>query len=299
MSAQNAPYDASGGLFPPGMGMSTRGGASRTNGGVECIGVNGRNRVPTGSIAGRVHRSFPRMRRTVVGFSLLLVLLGGCWGGVDAADPAEVAFAGDATELSSYRRERSAVPDIPVGGGLVVPPDRATASARVEVRAPDPGAAVERAHEVATYVRGLWSEDPQCSARVVDYSPVHAQGSESGASFSVTVSAQLGDRETTIARIQRVEGCLERFRSLATDSDLRGVQVSVGSMVATVDNPGRFRAQLLQERLEPLREVSGLEGIPEQFEATGVRCTSAGEVTILQRALGGVTLGVDFGCTRT
>ena len=70
-------------------------------------------------------------------------------------------------------------------------------------------------------------------------------------------------------------------------------------MVATVDDPGRFRSQLLQQRLKPLREVSGLADIPEQFDATGVRCTSAGEVTILQRTLGGVTLGIDFTCGRT
>lgn len=181
----------------------------------------------------------------------------------------------------------------------MVPPDRATAGASVEVRAPDPVAAVERAQEVARYVSGLWSEDPLCSARVVDYSPVHAQGSEAGASFSVSVSAELGGLDTTLARMERVEDCLVRFRSIATDSDLRGVQVSVGSMIATVDDPGRFRSQLLQQRLEPLREVSGLANIPGQFDPAGVRCTSAGEVTILQRTLGGVTLGVDFACART
>lgn len=219
---------------------------------------------------------------------------------MDAADPAEVAFAGDATGLRSYGGSE-VVPAVnpALVGGLVVPPDGASARANIEVRASDPGAAVERAQEVATYVSGLWSEDPLCSARVLDYSPAHVQGSESAASFSVSVSAQLEGLETTIARIERVEDCLARFRSIATDSGLRGVQVSVGSMVATVDDPGSFRAQLLQERLEPLRAVSALENMPEQFAPSGVRCTSAGEVTILQRTLGGVTLGVDFGCTRT
>lgn len=180
----------------------------------------------------------------------------------------------------------------------MVPPDRATASANVEVRALDPVSAVERAQEVATHISGLWAEDPLCTALVVDYSPVHAQGSESSASFSVKVSAQLGGLGTTLARMERVEDCLGRFRSIATDSGLRGVQVSVGSMIATVDNPGRFRAQLLQQRVEPLREVSELADIPDQFDPAGVRCTSSGDVTIHGRRLGGVTLGIDFGCTR-
>ena len=240
------------------------------------------------------------MLRTAIGSLILLALLGGCWGGVDAADPAEVAFVADASDLRSYRGgEGIPAPDAHVAGGLVVPPDRATARASVEVRAPDPVAAVERVQEVATYVSGLWSEDPLCSARVVDYSPVHAEGSESEASFSVSVSAQLAGVDTTLARMERVEDCLVRFRSIATDSDLRGVHVSVGSMFATVDDPGSFRSQLLQQHLEPLREVSGLADIPVQFDPTGVRCTSAGEVTILQRTLGGGTLGIDFACART
>ncbi len=240
------------------------------------------------------------MHRTALGSSVLSLVLGGCWGGLDAADPAEVAFAADAEELSSYRSsERAPGPDASVPTGLVVPPDRATASASVEVRASDPEAAVARAHDVATYVRELWSDDPLCSARVLDYSPAHAQGSESGASFSVSVSAHLRGLDTTIARMERVEECLARFRNIATDSGLRGVHVRVGAMVASVDDPGSFRAQLLQARLEPLREVSALQDIPDQFDSKGVRCTSAGDVTVLQRTLGGVTLGVDFGCSRT
>lgn len=76
------------------------------------------------------------------------------------------------------------------------------------------------------------------------------------------MSVQLSGLEATTDRMDRVEDCLARFRSIWTDSGLRRVQVRVGAMSATIDNPESLRAQLLQARLEPLREVSALENIP-------------------------------------
>ena len=233
-----------------------------------------------------------------------LTLLGGCWRSEKAADPAKVAFAEDAagSDIRSYvSRESADGPQAPPPDeqGLSVPPDSASVSATVKVRAETADAAVKQARDVAQYVGGLWAEDPYCAASVLDYSPVHQVGSEAGASFSVSVSADLKGLHDTLARMARVEDCLSRFRDLAADPDLRGVSVTVGAMVATVEDPAQYRTQLLRQRLAPLHAVAGLGDVPEQFDAARVRCTSAGEVRIVRRSLGGVRLVVDFGCVRS
>ncbi len=134
---------------------------------------------------------------------------------------------------------------------------------------------------------------------MLDYGAAHNQRSEAVASFSVALTIDLAGLDVALARMERIEECLGRFRSLAHDESLEGVRMRVGPVVPTVDRLDRFREPLLQRHLEPLRAVAALPNVPAQFDPLATRCTSTGAVSILERTLSGVTIDVDFTCTGT
>ncbi|MBX3269057.1 MAG: hypothetical protein KF729_02280 [Sandaracinaceae bacterium] len=234
--------------------------------------------------------------------SLCLLLLAGCGFGARAepAAPA-VAFAGEPAS-SDYLWSRGAAAAAPDasdlerqlhGGAFLVPPDRALVRVDVTGRAPTRAELAARMDDATRAMRATLAVPGACAAAVVALGAPRREGERWSATATLSIDVPLAGLDDVAARFARVERCMERFDAMG--AELAGLELAVSHPLPTVDRPHLHRAALLERAVGPLREVAAFDG-PPAFDPNGVRCTSRGEVTIVERSLAGIALRVDLEC---
>ncbi len=239
------------------------------------------------------------MTHRAIAFALLT--LAGC-GFADRAEPEtpDVAFAGaPATADSAWSRgSYAAAPDATgleqdLHGRYLVPPDRALVRVEVTAHAATRGGVGERIRAAATQLRADLAVPGACEVSVVDFGSPRGAGEDWADTATLRLDVPLTGVADVAERFARVERCMQRFSTLGAVA--RDLELAVSHPLPTVDRPDAHRAALLERALAPLREV-GATGGPAAFDATGVRCTSRGEVTITERSLHGIAMTVDLEC---
>jgi hypothetical protein len=180
-------------------------------------------------------------------------------------------------------------------GASTVAPDRALVSLEMTVEATSRAAALEQVRAKADALRAR-GEGEGCSTSIWSFGPIQGHGEEHTASATLRLDVDLRGLTSPADRHTRIEACLAPLYDLPADT-FEGVHLRIGEPRVTIDDPSAHRARLLERRFEALRAVEAMAGAPAQFRATGLRCTSSGQVSITHRSLSGVRLAVDFACS--
>ena len=206
-----------------------------------------------------------------------------------------IAEPGELLSGSDYGGERWVAsppppePDAPV---LVVPPDGARVDLTVAVDGKDFDTTASRLRAAVETLTDAISEHEGCTVTWEDYGPPAARGGgafAAGAQLRLRVDLQ-GLVDTT-ARADRLDDCLRRVDAAALGE---GVGLQRSAPVITLSRPDAHLGALLEQRLVPLRALGELANVPETFEPA--RCHSSGTVSVIDRRLAGVTLGLEFRC---
>lgn len=179
-------------------------------------------------------------------------------------------------------------------GAISVAPDRALVSLESTVEAITRAAALERVRATAEALRTR-GEGEGCTTSIWSFGPIAGHGESHTASATLRLDVDLRGLSTPADRQARIEACLAPLYDLPADT-FEGLHLRIGEPRVTIDDPSAHRARLLERRFAELRAVEAMAGAPAQFRATGLRCTSSGQVSITQRSLSGVRLAVDFQC---
>jgi len=179
-------------------------------------------------------------------------------------------------------------------GAIWVAPDRALVSLESSIEATSRAAALERVRATADALRAR-GEGEGCAASIWSFGPIAGHGEAHIASATLRLDIDLRGLATPADRQARIEACLAPLYDLPADT-FEGLHLRIGEARVTVDDPSAHRARLLERRFAELRAVEAMADAPAQFRATGLRCTSSGQVSITQRTLSGVRLEVDFAC---
>lgn len=240
-------------------------------------------------------------QRTVFILIALTTALAGCGFEERAtAEAPEVAFAGAPITADSAWSRGYAGPapdaselEADLHGRYLVAPDRALVRVEVTGHGPSRAAVTDRIRAGATQLVGALAVPGACEVSVVDFGSPRGSGEQWADTATLRIDVPLAGVTDVSERFARVERCMQRFVSLGASA--RDLDLAVSQPLATVDHPDAHRAALLERALRPMREVEDTEG-PTAFDASGVRCTSRGEVTITQRSLHGVAMTVDLEC---
>ncbi len=213
------------------------------------------------------------------------------------------------TFTRSYRTEVQKAPDAqdPADVLFSVAPDAARSEAVLTVWAGTHVDASRKALAASQQVLETLGSTGECSGTLRDYSPPRPVGQvvtpdgdefESGwqAEVAVTVEANLSGLRTVQKRAQRIDQCFGALHALNPDSApaMKNVGARLGALLIRVDAPHRYRAALLAAKTDQLARLSAPR--VAQFHAEDTRCTSRGEVRVVQRSLSGVALDIDFAC---
>jgi hypothetical protein len=230
---------------------------------------------------------------------IALLLLAGCGsGGAHASPVVEQPGSASATRSgwSSYDDGtlHAGALDRELHGGLTVAPDRALALIEARVVASTRQGAVERIREVATALEALAAPHEGCTIALRDLAPVLA-GDELVASATLALAIDVAGLDGLTDRQSRSEACVGVLDRL-DPATFEGVTVRRSTLLWTIVDPSRHRADLLARRFAALEGVAAAPGAPSQFHADRLRCTSSGEVLIAARSMRGIDLEVDFAC---
>ena len=228
---------------------------------------------------------------------LALLILTSCGGDEPSAAPA-VVFANEPAGSDYWSRGIEVGPDASpfeadLHGRYVVAPDRALVRVTLSTQGRTRGEAAGRVRDAANELRETLADEGRCVAEVADYETPRRNEEQWSGSASLRYDIELGGLDTVAARFARVEHCMERFSAIG--ANLSDVRFSVSDPLVTIDAPGRHRAELLERELRALREVAQVAG-PAAYDPDAMHCASRGQVSILERSLRGVALGIDLAC---
>ena len=227
-----------------------------------------------------------------------LLLLTSC-GWAESVDPPAVAYADEPASSRRYwgtRAEDAPDPtpfESDLHGRYRVAPDRALVRVRIAARGPSRPEVARRARDAANELVEALRLEGRCAAEVVDFGTPRRDGDAWHERAAVRFEIALGDLDTVAERFTRVEQCMARFGSLGGSLD--EVRLRVSDPLVTIDAPDEHRAALLARELGALEEVAAVTG-PAAYDPSSMRCVSRGQVTVLERSLRGVALGIDFSC---
>lgn len=178
-------------------------------------------------------------------------------------------------------------------GRYLVAPDRALVRVQLRAQGSSRAEASARIRAAADELSESLTDEGRCVAEVASYGTPFRDDDRWSGGASIRYDIELGGLDTVTARFARVEHCMERFGTIG--ATLADVRLSVGEPLLTIDAPARHRAELLERELRALREVAEVAG-PAAYDPAAMRCASRGRVSILERSLAGLALGIDLDC---
>lgn len=251
----------------------------------------------------RCTRSLRHLPAAALGV-LTLLSTSGCFSRRDEAGP-DVDFGQPQRDYSLTKRGADPRPEASTlerRALLAVSPDRALTRVDVLMEASTYASARTETQAVADELVARIDAIEGCDARIDGSDAPVAAGREAWrGSVAVRVDADLGGLSDLAARTSRVDVCIEPLHTLRDDGGdaMDRAEIRVGAPWYTVDDPGQHREALLRVALAPLAEVAALGDTPPQFEARATRCTSRGDVSIVERSATEVGLTVDLECAST
>lgn len=192
---------------------------------------------------------------------------------------------------------------------LFVPPEIAIMQAKLQATGDSFAKTFELIDANADRVIQSINNTDGCRAELFDYQ--HPQEANNNRSYSSKNSDNLIytsslDLEITISfdnnnsvkeRIQQLNNCLQAIPQLTSeDSENNRISLNVAQPIPTVKNASEYRQQLLETKFASLQEVANLSETPSQFDASNTKCTSKGNVQIINRSLSEIELDIDFNC---
>ena len=150
-----------------------------------------------------------------------------------------------------------------------------------------------------------------CRADLIDYQHPEEASSNSNRSYGtensdnliyagsldVEITISFDDANSVKERIQQLNKCLQALPQLTSDdSENSSISLNVSKPIPTLKNASEYRKQLLETKYASLQEVANLSETPSQFNASDTKCTSKGNIQIINRSLSNIELDIDFSC---
>ncbi len=197
---------------------------------------------------------------------------------------------------SKYETDPVAIDPTVLHDALVVPPDRALASVRVQVSATSSELAAAALRTAADRVRAAVPEP--CSVRIVDYSPpVHGWDDEHRATADLIVDVPLIGLGEVADRMARLDACWSPVQAqLGTfeTKDQPTVWVHARPPELVLDHPVAHLPAALARRADDERSLRA--ATIEPLVTTDRVCRPTGEITIRATTLAGIALVPTISC---
>ncbi|MEE8408413.1 MAG: hypothetical protein V3T05_02290 [Myxococcota bacterium] len=193
--------------------------------------------------------------------------------------------------------------DLRAQSTVVVPPDRAVVSVRIEVVEGSFDDAATATRELIGDLVGAAQGVEGCAVTVDDYEAPLRLGTELySASADLSATFALQGLPDVGARMKVVDACTAALQPHLTSRPRHGKMAAsnsgryawAGPLRLEIADPGAHRAKLI-ERLS--RRLASVENVSApQWQAGDLRCTSTGLVRATERTLAGVRLELDVRC---
>ena len=213
---------------------------------------------------------------------------------------------------SGYKSNNQATsPADPASDRFIVTPELAVMSATINTTANSDAIASQLLETSSQQLIKNFTQVPGCSAKIVDYQhpiPRYSKRIGSNTDWQYTSNLKL---EMAIAfnkdkdiyqRIVQINNCLQAIPNLKTikspEDKNATVNLVTSKVIPTINNAGKYRQEILKTKFTALKEVASLTDPAVQFNAQDTKCTSKGNVKVINRQLSGIELDVDFDCIR-
>ena len=128
------------------------------------------------------------------------------------------------------------------------------------------------------------------------YDPKNFDDLRYTSSLDLEITISFDDNNSIKERIQQLNNCIQAVPQLTSDNEDSSISLNVSKPIFTVKNASEYRKQLLETKFTRLQEVANLSETPSQFSASDTKCTSKGNVQIINRSLSNIELDIDFNC---
>lgn len=116
-------------------------------------------------------------------------------------------------------------------------------------------------------------------------------------SLDLEITISFDNNNSVKERIQQLNNCIQAVPQLTSDDSENGsISLNLSQPIPTVKNASEYRKQLLGTKFASLQEVANLSETPSQFNASDTKCTSKGNIQIINRSLSNIELDIDFNC---
>ena len=148
-----------------------------------------------------------------------------------------------------------------------------------------------------------------CRADILDYQHSEEASSNRGydpenfddlvytSNLDLEITISFDDNNSVKERIKQLNNCLQAVPQLKPENSKNSsISLNLSEPIPTVKNASEYRKQLLETKFASLQEVANLSETPSQFNASDTKCTSKGNVQIINRSLSNIELDIDFNC---
>ena len=202
-------------------------------------------------------------------------------------------------------------PADPASDRFIVTPESAIMSATINTTANSLASASQLLTTSSQQLIENITQVPGCSIKIVDYQhpiPRYSKriGSNGEKQYSGNLKLEMAiafDKDKDISqRIVQINNCLQAipdFKTINSPEDKNAtVNLTTSPVIPTINNAGKYRQEILKTKFTALKEVASLTEPAVQFDAQDTKCTSKGNVKIIDRQLSGIELDIDFDCIR-
>ncbi|MEM9213058.1 MAG: hypothetical protein AAGD25_01655 [Cyanobacteria bacterium P01_F01_bin.150] len=241
----------------------------------------------------------------LVGLAGTLVLFFSCGR---ASGPPSSVIAQSSRSDDSRGYAEAVVPNDPARQPFLIPPDLAVMTVSLSTTQSSFSASTQLLQEKADLLLTKVGEGDGCVARILDYrQPTQPagkyfrwDGDQYTSQIDLALDIDFDGLSSVTNRIQRLNNCIQRIPQFV-DKDTKkeeAILVVLSAAMPTIRDASVHRDELLQRRFAPLQSVVDAAQPPGLFKAEQTRCTSNGDVRIVERTLSGVELDVNFECVQ-